>query len=81
MAPVAFPGLRAGRAQEVRIDLITTATGVDFAGCWGRRLGVPVGAVEAGFISYENLIANKQASGRPQDLVDVEVLESKSSDE
>ena len=65
----------------VRIDLITTATGVDFNSCWDRRLVVSVGSVEAGFISYEDLIANKRASGRPQDLVDVEVLESESSDE
>lgn len=36
---------------------------------------VTVGSVEAGFISYEDLIANKRASGRSQDAVDVEVLE------
>ncbi|MFT7600545.1 MAG: hypothetical protein ACI8TP_003488 [Acidimicrobiales bacterium] len=65
----------------VRIDLITTATGVDFEFCWDRRLAVQVGSVEAGFISYEDLIANKRASGRPQDLVDVEALESEPSDE
>lgn len=65
----------------VRIDLITTATGVDFEACWLRRLAVPIGSVEAGFISYEDLIANKQASGRPQDLVDVEVLEGKPPDD
>ena len=59
----------------VRIDLITSATGVDFAGCWDRRMMVQVGSVEAGFISEADLIANKKASARPQDLVDVQVLE------
>lgn len=59
----------------VRIDLITSATGVDFAGCWNRRMMVQVGSVEAGFISEADLIANKKASARPQDLVDVQVLE------
>ena len=60
----------------VRIDLITSATGVEFIGCWDRRVLVGVGSVEAGIISEADLIANKKASARPQDLVDVEVLES-----
>ena len=57
-----------------RIDLITSASGVIFDSCWDRRLTISVGSVEAGLISYEDLIANKQASGRPQDIVDVGVL-------
>ena len=36
---------------------------------------VVIGRVDAGFISYEDLIVNKRASGRPQDQVDVDVLE------
>ena len=64
----------------VRIDLITSATGVDFEGCWERRMPVSVGSVEAGFLSYDDLIANKRASARPQDLVDVDVLERESED-
>ncbi len=60
----------------VRIDLITSATGVEFTSCWDRRVLVGVGSVEAGIISEADLIANKKASARPQDLVDVEVLES-----
>ena len=39
-----------------------------------------VGSVQAGFISYDDLIANKRASGRSQDAVDVEVLEGMRSD-
>jgi len=58
----------------MRIDLITSATGVDFEQCWGNRVQVPVGSVVAGFISREDLIANKMASARPQDLVDVDIL-------
>lgn len=42
----------------VRIDLITSATGVDFVECWDRRLMVQVGSVEAGFISEADLIAS-----------------------
>lgn len=57
-----------------RIDLITSASGVDFDSCWERRLNIAVGSVEIGLISFDDLIANKQASGRPQDIVDVGVL-------
>jgi hypothetical protein len=59
----------------LRIDLLTSASGVEFETCWRRRMMVTVGSVDAGFISYEDLLANKRASGRPQDAVDVEVLE------
>lgn len=61
----------------VRIDLITSATGVDFGSCWDHRMVVQVGSVEAGFISEADLIANKKASARPQDLVDVQILEER----
>jgi hypothetical protein len=59
----------------LRIDLLTSASGVEFETCWRRRMMVTVGSVDAEFISYEDLLANKRASGRPQDAVDVEVLE------
>ena len=39
----------------VRIDLLTTATGVSFEDCWERRVRIDVGSVEAGFISYADL--------------------------
>ena len=61
----------------MRIDLLTTASGVDFESCWARRMNVSVGSVDAGFISYDDLIENKKASGRPQDVVDVGILEAK----
>lgn len=65
----------------VRIDLLTSASGIDFDDCWERRMVVVIGRVDAGFISYEDLIVNKRASGRPQDQVDVDVLErGKSTD-
>lgn len=41
---------------------------------------VQVGSVEAGFISEADLIANKEASARPQDLVDVQILEGRDAD-
>ena len=58
----------------LRIDLLTSISGVTFADCWHRRLGVDSGGIEAGFISLDDLIANKLASGRAQDLVDAATL-------
>lgn len=58
-----------------RIDIITSATGVDFDLCWHRRVEITIGHVTVPFISADDLIANKRAAGRPQDLADVAALE------
>ena len=58
----------------LRIDLLTSVTGVAFTDCWENRVILDVGGVEAGFISLPDLIANKRAAGRPQDVVGADVL-------
>jgi predicted nucleotidyltransferase len=58
-----------------RIDLITTACGVDFADCYAARVTVKVDGVPVGFIDLENLKRNRRASGRLQDLADLENLQ------
>lgn len=57
-----------------RIDILTSIDGVDFESAWLRRVLVQIGDVEVPFIGREDLIANKKAAGRPQDLVDVDRL-------
>lgn len=57
-----------------RIDLITTPDGVDFERCWDERLIIEVDGRQIPFIGIRGLVANKEASGRPQDLVDAGVL-------
>ena len=57
-----------------RVDLLTTPTGVEFEGCWKDRVEVEMDDLTVPFIGLEGLVANKRASGRPQDLVDVEIL-------
>jgi hypothetical protein len=59
----------------VRIDLITTLPGVNFQECWKARVDVVVDEVHLKVIDLENLKKNKRASGRLQDLADLENLE------
>ena len=58
----------------LRIDILTTIAGVSFDDCFGRRDVVSVGDVQVPVISLPDLKANKQATGRSQDLADVEHL-------
>jgi hypothetical protein len=58
-----------------RIDLITTPPGVDFETCYASRVEVIIEDVKVNFIDLENLKKNKQASGRLQDLADLENLQ------
>ena len=57
-----------------RIDLITTLSGVDFASCYASRVQINIDEIQVNFIDLENLRKNKQASGRHQDLADLESL-------
>jgi hypothetical protein len=58
-----------------RIDLLTSVTGVDFEVCHSSKIEVIVEGVEVSFIDLENLRRNKKASGRFQDLADLENLQ------
>lgn len=57
-----------------RIDLLTAATGVRFSDCYARKIRLPIEGIEADFIDIEGLLENKKATGRMQDLADVEAL-------
>ena len=56
----------------LRIDLLTSIDGVDFDDAYGRRVEVDLAGVTVPFISLMDLRRNKQASGRTQDLADLE---------
>jgi hypothetical protein len=58
----------------LRIDILTSITGVEFEGAWARRKELELGGVRFGVLSREDLIQNKRATGRPKDLLDVESL-------
>lgn len=58
-----------------RIDIITEVTGLSFSECWPRRVDIVYGGIPVHVLSRQDLIINKKAVGRPQDLLDVEKLE------
>ena len=77
-ADFAEPGqfFRIGRAP-VAVDILTETPGVDFDAAWQRRVEAvidPASGLMANFVSRDDLIASKLASGRPQDLADVEAI-------
>ena len=75
-AELTQPGLvlQFGRPPN-RIDLLNRIDGVDFDAAWETRRTLSMvsegDAAPLYYIAREALIANKQASGRPQDLADL----------
>lgn len=59
-----------------RIDLINSPDGVDFAECYESCIKIEIDGLIISVIDLENLKKNKLASGRLQDLADLEKLES-----
>ena len=58
-----------------RIDLLTDVSGLDFEEAWSNRTTHSIGPRAVPFLSREDLIRNKRASGRPKDFADLDVLE------
>jgi hypothetical protein len=58
-----------------RIDILTTLTDLKFEDCYKSRIQVEIQGLHINFIDIENLKKNKRATGRSQDLADVENLE------
>ena len=58
-----------------RIDLLTALDGVDFITCYKNKIKVNIEGIFINFIDLENLKRNKKATGRYQDLADLENLE------
>lgn len=58
----------------VCIDVITSASGVDFSECYARRNVRMIDGVEVNIIHPDDLKRNKKASGRTKDLNDLENL-------
>lgn len=58
-----------------RIDLLTTISGVSFPEAWANRVSGLLDGIPVSFLGRDDLLKNKRASGRPQDLADLSHLE------
>jgi hypothetical protein len=82
---MALPGISAGDFERpdmvvqlgvppVRIDLITSITGVSWEQASAGRVEGNLGDVPVHFLGLDEFIANKRATGRAKDLGDLEGL-------
>ena len=60
--------------EPLRVDLITTLPELEFTACWGKRKLMVVDGIEVPVIDLASLRVTKKASGRFQDLADLENL-------
>ena len=58
----------------VRIDLITSITGVSWDEAWAGRVAGHYGDMPVHYIGLEQFIDNKRATGRTKDVADLEAL-------
>lgn len=62
-----------------RIDLLTSLKGVDFKQAYACRTQIDIAGTLSNFVDLEHLRKNKAATGRPQDLADLDNLKSPTS--
>ncbi len=58
----------------LRLEVLKEIDGVEFKECYDRRIVENLDGVEVSIISLRDLRKNKEASGRPKDVVDLENL-------
>jgi len=58
----------------VRIEIMTSISGVSFDECFAERIDATLDGVDVSLINLDHLKKNKRASGRHKDLADLEQL-------
>ncbi|HEY2582583.1 MAG TPA: nucleotidyltransferase [Mucilaginibacter sp.] len=58
----------------LRIDILNEIDGIDFHQAYPNKLTIDVDGLSINYIGLDDLIKNKQASGRSQDITDVNQL-------
>jgi hypothetical protein len=56
----------------LRIDLINELDGVKFEQCFPDRKTAEIDGLQLNFISYQDLVKNKKATGRAKDFLDID---------
>jgi hypothetical protein len=78
--PLDHDGINAGTEKQVccqigvaraRTDVLTEITGVEFSDAWSKRVASTFFGVPVHFISLDDLVTDKQAMGRSDDLKDM----------
>lgn len=57
-----------------RVDILSGISGVQFAPAWTNRILVEVEGIQVPVLGRADFKANKRASGRPKDLLDLDLL-------
>jgi hypothetical protein len=60
--------------EPCRVDILSGITGVQFADAWSRRVVLEIEGATVPVLGRADFVANKRASGRPKDLLDLELL-------
>ena len=60
--------------EPIRIDLINSIENVEFAKAWEKRVIGEYGNIQINFIALDDLIKNKESTGRERDLLDAAYL-------
>jgi len=58
----------------MRVDILMGIPGIEFEAAWKKRVEIDFDGLVVTFISREDLITAKRASGRPQDMIDADTL-------
>jgi predicted nucleotidyltransferase len=61
--------------KPLRVDILGSASGLDFEGTYARADLIHIDQIPIRVIGIDDLIVNKRASGREQDLKDCAMLE------
>lgn len=57
--------------KPVRIELLTSPSGIDFENCYPRRIEAQIDGIAVPVVALEDLRKNKRAAGRPKDQDDL----------
>jgi hypothetical protein len=60
--------------EPVRIDIMTSVTGLDFVAAWERKVIVDFGGEQVPVLCREDVLQSKIAAGRIRDRQDVQRL-------